>query len=1459
MRKSKLPIILLGLLLVFGVGTVLWTNNSSKIQAAWWNDSWNFRNAVPVSTHTAAENNVYVSVTIDSTSNFQADCGDMRWTDQGGNLLPYYIVSGCGGASMVTHIFLQSFPAGAQTLFYYYGNELSANGFSSGDFVTEATSYTIGTIGSQEKSAGPVAYWAFDEGTGTTANDLTSNGFKGTLTGGPVWQPENMCISGMCLKLNGTTDYVTYGAPSTSSVVNITGPMTISVWVKPATNQNSDAQIISRYGAYGLAMPSNSSLKFYFWGSDLSINYTFVPGQWYHLVGVYDGTDRKFFVNGKLMGKFASSDPPSASGNLSVGYLYDLGGTKYFKGFIDEPKIYNYARSDEEIKLEFNSRGGGGKDGIGAVMGDSSTVALTDGLVSYYRMEESSGNLYDDSGNLIELTNNNITTYVTGKFGNGTEYVPASNQYFSTSTTVSGVKSVSFWTNPDSTTNYFFSLTSGAYVTASSGVLSATGFTSPKIYVNGVASTTITADSWQLVTVTSETAIDASQFYIGRQGGNYYDGTLDEMRIYNRVLAPAEIQQIYNFAPGPVGYWNFEDAAQGSAVADRSGYGNNGSWSGSGSRWALGKYGAGGTFNGSDDYVSNGNTTSEQLTRGTIEAWIKTSNAGSTHRGILVKQLAYGLFLYNNEFEIYDWGTASRRGTGVNVADGNWHHLVATFESGVTNGTILYIDGVSRLTTTMTVSAQTQNLLIGHGNDAGQYFSGLIDQAQIYNYIRTPKQIVSDMNAGHPAGGSPVGSQVGYWKFDEGQGTVAYDSSQFRTNGTINGLSSPATETSGWSKKGRFNGALVFDGTNDYVSVSGTASQLRFTSAFTISTWVNMESSTNLTDLITKAGNFGNFGWWLYTETDGTVHFEVSSDGSGSIVGVASQTSLQAKTWYHIVATYEPSSSMKIFVNGKLDKSTQSSVPASVFNSTANIEFGSQNGGTGSDYSGLIDEVKFYNYALNQQDVNIEYNRGQSVKSGVLGVSSVDGKTASDSAATAYCVPGDTSSCNPPILEWRFEQNQGSSALDTSGNELTGGLQNSPEWVVGAVGNGLNFNLGSSQYVSNSSSILNFTSGSFTLSAWFKVPTGAQINDSYRVLSKWQDYTHIPYEIFVSGDYAGDVACLIYDGDYQTAIDNRKNYADGKWHHVECVVTTSQILLYVDGTLGGVDTHDNSFPSASANFQVGAGTAIPNYFSGSIDEVRVFNYARTPAQVAYDYNRGAPVSHWKMDECQGTVVNDSSRNGNLGTLTIGGSGGQAGIGTCVTNAATAWYNGRSGKYSSSLNFDGTDDYVSSGGVFLSLGTTDVPYSFSGWVNPAVGETDGEIIHLSSLSDGGGWCLPPVKLVGSKIASNSWSGSLVTATGLTTLQSGTWYHFAVTWDSTNGLRVFVNGKLEAKTAQSTYVASGVSNYVAIARSLGSCSGNAGFFEGKVDDVKVFNYSLTQNQVQMQFNQGSAARF
>lgn len=197
-----------------------------------------------------------------------------------------------------------------------------------------------------------------------------------------------------------------------------------------------------------------------------------------------------------------------------------------------------------------------------------------------------------------------------------------------------------------------------------------------------------------------------------------------------------------NLREGLVGAWCPSIRGSGFLLPDLSGRGNNGTLTNmAADDWVSSQYGTAMDFDGSNDFVSLGNNSVFQINTGTICAWIKTSNAGSSYRAILTKQLAYGMYLQGNVFMIYDFGSSSDRSTGINLADNRWHYVATTFQSGVTNGTFLYVDGISRLTTTMTISDQQVQVLIGEGNTNSQHFAGQFDDLRIYNRVLSESEI----------------------------------------------------------------------------------------------------------------------------------------------------------------------------------------------------------------------------------------------------------------------------------------------------------------------------------------------------------------------------------------------------------------------------------------------------------------------------------------------------------------------------------------------------------------------------------------------------------------------------------------------------------------------------------------------------------------------------------------------
>ena len=153
------------------------------------------------------------------------------------------------------------------------------------------------------------------------------------------------------------------------------------------------------------------------------------------------------------------------------------------------------------------------------------------------------------------------------------------------------------------------------------------------------------------------------------------------------------------------------------------------------------------TFDGSNDYINFGNSSSAQQSSGTLSAWAKASSPGGGYRGIIAKQGAYGLFYTDSVLVAYDWAADAPRSTGVNIADNTWKNVVLTYQSGVSNGTRIYINGVSVLTTTITILNQINNLFGGAEANASQYAACSVSSFNMYNRVLTAQEILQNYNA----------------------------------------------------------------------------------------------------------------------------------------------------------------------------------------------------------------------------------------------------------------------------------------------------------------------------------------------------------------------------------------------------------------------------------------------------------------------------------------------------------------------------------------------------------------------------------------------------------------------------------------------------------------------------------------------------------------------------------------
>lgn len=1269
-------------------------------------------------------------------------------------------------------------------------------------------------------------------------------------------------------------------ASSTSNVSidnTVSGIKTVSFWVKP-NSFSSTTPLVDLNGTAKITTNSSGTIStsgitsptIYVNGV---VSSTLTSGVWQY-VTVTTGTG----INGSA---------------IRIG----TDGTNGLIGFVDEVKIYSNAISASQVAANYTARG---NEGISSVLGantQNKPGTLSNGLVGYWKTDESSGNAADSSGNGLTLTNNNTVAYAGGKFGNAASFTAASSRYLSTASTISGVKTVSFWTYNASDTDEYINLTTSAYITSSSGTVSATGFTSPTIYVNGTANGTLAASSWNQVVVTTNTAINADQFEIGRGNSAYNNGKIDGIRVYNRALSPADVSQLYNWAPGPVGYWKMDEGT-GTSLFDSSGYGNNSTTWTAGSpaiAWGNGIYGKDLLFNNSNhnSTVRIAESTSLDLGKSTdsftISAWVKPSATQPSGGGYVVAKftaasnLAFVLALVGTDqiqFEISggsDYIAAYQAPSSL--VDNKWHHIVGVRD--ITNLKMyLYLDGVLMPSATTTITAQNasnnDDISIGNGSTGGsgdylqQDFRGEIDDVKIYNYARNAGQIVEDMNGGHPAPGSPVGTPVAYWKLDEGYSSTAHDSNS--STGGAEDLS--LSNTASWTNSSKFGKGWNGDGSRWLSRADDNDLDFAASDNFTISLWFKSNSTTNPASLTAeylvskvRSSSTPEPGYTIMTDSFalGLVCLVIDDDTTFDADDAAcSTTDLYDTNWHYLTATKTGTSRIDFYVDGVLNGSDTSISATGTLANSRTFYLGDQDGvDNGSELNGTLDEVKVFRSALTADQIKLDYNHGAAQQLGTI--SSGSSNTDSNNASTQeYCVPGDNTTCTAPFGRWDFEQKTGTTVYDTSGNAYDATFTGSalPTWTIGKVGNGVNFSGAGSGgtatrlTVNSSASVKNLTT--YTVEAWVNLSSLSGTETVYGESTANSGAARLqlfadPAAAKCTGGKFG-VSFRSSDSDSIQNLCATTAPVANRWYYMTFVFnsTTDVHRIYINGIQEATSTFAASTVSNTAptnGISIGAFPSGSALLNGTVDQVRIFNYERTPAQIAWDYNRGGPVAWYKMDECQGTTINDSSGNSYTGTLTVAGSGTYTSAGTCATSSASStWYNGVSGKRNFSVAVD-TDDYITTSAFspLSAAGNTTATLSWGGWFYPVSSAASKTLLEKASgfqlTTDASSY--PICGVYYSAAFHNSSAPS-------TALSLNTWNHIMCTYDGAN-INTYLNGALIKQSAETNSLTA-ASSILYMART----SGGANFFSGKLDDIRIYNYTLTSNQVKAIYTNG-ALRF
>ncbi len=302
----------------------------------------------------------------------------------------------------------------------------------------------------------------------------------------------------------------------------------------------------------------------------------------------------------------------------------------------------------------------------------------------------------------------------------------------------------------------------------------------------------------------------------------------------------------------------------------------------------------------------------------------------------------------------------------------------------------------------------------------------------------------------------------------------------------------------------------------------------------------------------------------------------------------------------------------------------------------------------------------------------------------------------------------------------------------------------------------------------------------------------------------------------------------------------------GKWGGHD--MTNAYVELYeVDGNSHWLDVAATYLEYIYVNCLDGASGLYPEvwsnisgtYSNGLIDTASVArSYWKMAGTVGgstrYSYYARERRSYWKFDETAGATAVDASGFGNNGTLT--------GM-TFASNATT-------GKISGGLNFDGVDDYVDLPDGFadfrsgMTVTLWAYPTAVQNWarfIDFGNGEYNSNIVFARRGTT--------TNLVFEGYDRTN-SGGQVIAEGVISLNQ--WQMFTATMDAEGNVVIYKNGEPKAmgKTAVPTKI-SRVNNYIGKSNWLDA------YYKGKMDDVQIYNYALSAEQVQQLYLAGGQA--
>lgn len=662
---------------------------------------------------------------------------------------------------------------------------------------------------------------------------------------------------------------------------------------------------------------------------------------------------------------------------------------------------------------------------------------------------------------------------------------------------------------------------------------------------------------------------------------------------------------------------------------------------------------------------------------------------------------------------------------------------------------------------------------------------------------------------------------VGHWKLDG----HAKDATPYARNGTVNG----ATLTN--DRKVASNKAYSFNGTSNYIDTS--LAMTNFAEGFTWSYWARTSAFS------------GSWMWpvsaslvaspWLQcgkVSGSGQIRFDTTFFSSGVSVDTT-DVNIADNQWHHVDCVWDKAGGQKyIYVDGVLE-AQQAAATTDNFSSYGVLRIGAHPGPS-QFWNGQIDDVRAYNRAISLAEAKAlheQYDTAPLLGSGQGGL----------------------------VGYWKMDGNAKDATPSANSGTVTGATLTTDR--KGSANRAYSFN-GSTNYLTVPHNAVIKPTQAITVS-WWVAPSNITSTATQKMLSATEGGS---YSSAITGSTA-DTGCLANSvcfflniaGTYRVVQTSRSVLSNGVWAHIAATYNGSSLTLYVNGSAVQSGSYTGAITQAGAPLCLGVEAAASactsgQFFAGSLDDVRIYGRGLSAQEISAQANsydsqinlNAAPTNTTSGGNINSGLMGYWPFNGNPKDATP-----YAGNGTLV-NAPTLTTD-RRGRASSAYNFTAASSQHMTVPDSPQLSPT-TAVSVSVWFKGTVANTSyassGSVVGIVNKDIGGSSAQNPIygfQVVNGTLAFTSTSSTNVFVQSVYGgLADDTWYHAVGTYDGSN-IRLYVNGVLRDTDPQVT-----LDDSTGLLRVGMQKSGFVRYFNGVIDEVRVWNRTLSLGEVQTLYN-------